>query len=540
MTAKKIKFGSEAREAKLRGIDKLADAVAVTLGPKGRNVILEKSYGTPVITKDGVSVAKEITLKDPFENLGAQLLKEAASKASDVAGDGTTTATVLARAIIRRGVKSIAMGMNPIDIKRGLDKASIYVTDFLHTLSKPCNDKSIEEVATISANGDHAIGSIIAKAISCVGSNGTVTVADGQGFSHELEIVEGMRFDRGYLSPHFITDQSRMTAELTNAYILVADKNLSLVKDLVGILESVAKSGRPLLLISDDISSDVISVLAMNNMRGVIKCVAVKSPGFGERKKEMLQDIATLTGATVCEDLTCPLSSLQLEHLGTAQKIQVNKEDTTIIKGGGSTSEIQSRIEQIKIQISMANNSYEKDKLKERMSKLSQGVAVIKVGAITETEMQEKKDRIDDALNATKAALEEGVIAGGGVAMIRAKQALMAHLILENVEEQHGVSILADALEEPMRQIVKNAGQEPSIIVNKVILNDENINFGYDAAQDRFGDMMEMGIIDPTKVARSSLQHAVSVAGLILTTEVMIANDEEDNKNLDSKYPDMM
>ena len=522
MAAKDVKFGDDARSRMVRGINVLANAVKVTLGPRGRNVLLDKAFGAPTVTKDGVSVAKEIELEDKFENMGAQMVKEVASKTSDVAGDGTTTATVLAQAIVREGMKAIAAGMNPMDLKRGIDKAVIATVEELRKLSKPCtDDKAIAQVGTISANADEAIGRIIADAMQKVGKEGVITVEEGKSLENELDVVEGMQFDRGYISPYFINNQQNMSAELEAPYILLYDKKISNVRDLLPVLEGVAKAGKPLLIIAEEVEGEALATLVVNTIRGILKVAAVKAPGFGDRRKAMLQDIAILTGGQVISDeVGLSLEKATLADLGTARKIVVAKENTTIIDGAGKTDEIQGRVEQIRRQIEEATSDYDKEKLQERVAKLAGGVAVIKVGAATEIEMKEKKARVEDALHATRAAVEEGVVAGGGVALIRALQAIK-DLKGTNEDQNHGIQIALRAMEEPLRQIVANTGEEPSVILNKVLENSGN--YGYNAATNEFGDMVEMGVLDPTKVTRFALQNAASVAALLITTEAMVA-----------------
>lgn len=526
MAAKQVLFSDEARAKMLDGVNTLANAVKVTLGPKGRNVVLDKSFGAPAITKDGVAVAKEIELKDKFENMGAQVVKEVASKTADVAGDGTTTATVLAQALLTEGLKAVAAGMNPMDLKRGIDKATAKLVEELKALSKPCSDpKSIEQVGTISANSDATVGKLIADAMAKVGKEGVITVEEGKGFEDELDVVEGMQFDRGYLSPYFATNQENMTTDLENPYILIVDKKISNIRDLLPILEGVSKSGRALLIIAEDVESEALATLVVNNMRGVVKVCAVKAPGFGDRRKAMLEDIAILTSATlISEDLSMKLEETKMEHLGTASRVQVTKDNTTIIDGAGEKAAIAKRINVIKANIAQASSDYDREKLQERLAKLSGGVAVIKVGAVTETEMKEKKDRVDDALHATRAAVEEGIVAGGGVSLIRAQKALDG-LTGENDDQNHGITLLRKAIEAPLRQIVQNAGGESSVVVNQVKANQGN--YGYNASNDTYGDMVEMGILDPTKVTRSALQHAASIAGLMITTEVMVGEIKE-------------
>ena len=522
MAAKEVKFSDDARSRMANGVNVLANAVKQTLGPKGRNVILDKSFGAPTVTKDGVSVAKEIELEDKFENMGAQMVKEVASKTSDVAGDGTTTATVLAQAIVREGLKAVTAGTNPMDIKRGIDKAVIAAVEQLQSMSKPCEDtKAISQVGSISANADEDIGNIIAKSMEKVGKEGVITVEEGSGLENELDVVEGMQFDRGYLSPYFINDQQTMSVELEAPYILLHDKKISNVRDLLPLLEGVAKAGKPLLIIAEDIEGEALATLVVNNMRGIVKVAAVKAPGFGDRRKAMLEDIAILTSGTVIsEEVGLSLEKTGLDDLGSAKRIQISKENTTIIDGAGKTTDIEGRVQQIRQQIEDTTSDYDREKLQERVAKLAGGVAVIKVGAATEIEMKEKKARVEDALHSTRAAVEEGVVPGGGVALIRARPAI-DKIKVANDEQRIGVSILKRALEEPLRQIVSNAGEEASVILNSVA--DGKGNYGYNAATNEFGDMIEMGILDPTKVARSALQNAASVAGLLLTTEAMVA-----------------
>ncbi len=529
MAAKDIRFADEARHQMVEGVNILANAVKVTLGPKGRNVVLEKSFGAPTVTKDGVSVAKEIELKDKFQNMGAQMVKEVASKTSDVAGDGTTTATVLAQAIVREGLKAVAAGMNPMDLKRGLDKAVNAAVEELKGLSKPCDDdKSIAQVGSISANSDTAIGDIIAEAMSKVGKEGVITVEEGSGLENELEVVEGMQFDRGYLSPYFINNQQNMSVELENPYILLHDKKISNVRDLLPVLEAVAKAGKPLLIIAEDVEGEALATLVVNNLRGIVKVCAVKAPGFGDRRKAMLQDIAILTGGTVVsEEVGLSLEKATLGELGTAKKVQITKENTTIIDGAGKPEDIKARVEQIRAQIEEATSDYDREKLQERVAKLAGGVAVIKVGAATEVEMKEKKARVEDALHATRAAVEEGIVPGGGVALVRAIPAV-EKVKGDNEDQDVGIQIAVRAMQEPLRQIVSNAGEEPSVVLNKV--REGKGNFGYNAATGEYGDMVEMGILDPTKVTRSALQNATSVAGLLLTTECMVAEAPKDEK----------
>jgi chaperonin GroEL len=522
MAAKDVRFGDEVRHKMVNGVNILANAVKVTLGPKGRNVVLERSFGAPTITKDGVSVAKEIELKDKFENMGAQMVKEVASKTSDIAGDGTTTATVLAQAIIREGMKSVAAGMNPMDLKRGIDKAVEVAISELKSLSKPCTtSKEIAQVGSISANSDFSIGQIIADAMDKVGKEGVITVEDGSGLQNELDVVEGMQFDRGYLSPYFINNQDRQIALLENPFILLFDKKISNIRDLLPALEQVAKAGRPLLIIAEDIEGEALATLVVNNIRGILKTCAVKAPGFGDRRKAMLEDIAILTGGTViAEELGLKLENVKLEDLGQAKRIEIGKENTIIIDGAGVEANIKSRIDQIKKQIEEATSDYDREKLQERVAKLAGGVAVIKVGAATEVEMKEKKARVEDALHATRAAVEEGIVAGGGVALLRTSKAI-ATTKGDNHDQDAGIAIVLRAIEEPLRQIVTNAGAEASVVVNKVL--EGSGNFGFNAANDTYGDMVGMGVLDPTKVTRYALQNAASVAGLMLTTDCMVA-----------------
>ncbi|HSG53016.1 MAG TPA: chaperonin GroEL [Rheinheimera sp.] len=521
MAAKDVRFGDEARNKMLKGVNILANAVRVTLGPKGRNVILDKSFGAPLITKDGVSVAKEIELEDKFENMGAQMVKEVASKANDEAGDGTTTATVLAQNIINEGVKAVAAGMNPMDLKRGIDKAVVAAVAELKLLSQPCADsKAIAQVGTISANSDDEIGQIIANAMDKVGKEGVITVEEGQGLANELDVVEGMQFDRGYLSPYFINNQEAGQVELDNPYILTVDKKISNIRELLPVLEGVAKSGKPLLIIAEDVEGEALATLVVNNMRGIVKISAVKAPGFGDRRKAMLQDIATLTGGTVIsEEIGMELEKAGLEELGTAKRVVITKDNTTIIDGAGEQAAIDGRVKQIRQQIEEATSDYDKEKLQERLAKLAGGVAVIKVGAATEIEMKEKKHRVEDALHATRAAVEEGVVPGGGVALVRVA-AKLVDLRGANEDQNHGIKIALRAMEAPLRQIVDNAGDEPSVVVNQV--KSGNGNYGYNAASGEYGDMLEMGILDPTKVTRSALQFAASVGSLMITTEAMV------------------
>jgi chaperonin GroEL len=522
MAAKEVRFSDDARVRMLRGVNILANAVKATLGPKGRNAVLEKSFGAPTVTKDGVSVAKEIELKDKFENMGAQMVKEVASNTSDEAGDGTTTATVLAQAIVREGLKAVAAGANPMDLKRGIDKAVEVVVEDLKRLSKPCKDqKAIAQVGTISANSDESIGKTIADAMEKVGKEGVITVEEGSGLQNELDVVEGMQFDRGYLSPYFINNQQNQTAELENPYILLYEKKISNVREMLPLLEGIAKAGRPLLIIAEDVEGEALATLVVNTIRGIVKVAAVKAPGFGDRRKAMLQDISVLTGGQVISDeVGLSLEKATLADLGEAKKIVVEKENTTLIDGKGKNADIKARVEQIRKQVEEATSDYDKEKLQERVAKLSGGVAVIKVGAATEIEMKEKKARVEDALHATRAAVEEGVVPGGGVALIRAQKAL-EKIEAKNDDQAFGVRILSRAIEEPLRQIVSNAGEDAAVVLAKV--KDGKGTFGYNAATGEYGDMLELGILDPTKVTRLALQNAASVAGLLLTTEVMVA-----------------
>src|SRR5881409_3604376 len=530
MPAKEVRFHEGARTKMVHGLNILADAVKVTLGPKGRNVVLERSFGAPTVTKDGVSVAKEIELKDRFENMGAQMVKEVASKTSDVAGDGTTTATVLAQSIVTEGMKYVAAGMNPMDLKRGIDKAVIAVVEELKKISKPCTtSKEISQVGAISANADESIGKTIADAMDKVGKEGVITVEDGKGLENELELVEGMQFDRGYISPYFINNADKQVAVLEEPYILLHDKKVSNIRDLLPLLEQVAKSGKTLLIIAEDVDGEALATLVVNNLRGILKTTAVKAPGFGDRRKAMLEDIAILTGGTViAEELGLKLENAQIKDLGRAKRIEIAKETTTIIDGAGKEDNIKSRVESIRKQVEEATSDYDKEKLQERVAKLAGGVAVIKVGAATEVEMKEKKARVEDALHATRAAVEEGIVAGGGVAYIRARVAL-DELKGENPDQDAGIRIVMRALEEPLRQIVANSDAEPSVVMNKIA--EGKGNFGFNAQTEQFGDMVEMGVLDPTKVSRTALQNAASVAGLLLTTEAMVAELVEEKKN---------
>jgi chaperonin GroEL len=536
MAAKEVRFGDDARQKMFAGVNVLANAVRVTLGPKGRNVVLDKSFGAPTVTKDGVSVAKEIELDDKFENMGAQMVKEVASQTSDVAGDGTTTATVLAQAVLREGLKSVAAGMNPMDLKRGIDKATIAIIDELKKLSKPCEDeKAISQVGSISANSDTEVGEIISNAMQKVGKEGVITVEEGSGLANELDVVEGMQFDRGYLSPYFINDAASQSVELENPMILLFDKKISNIRDLLPVLEGVAKSSRPLLIISEDVEGEALATLVVNNIRGIVKVAAVKAPGFGDRRKAMLQDIAVLTGGQVIsEEVGLSLEKTTLDDLGEAKKVQITKENTTIIDGAGQAKDIKGRVDQINGEIAESSSDYDKEKLQERVAKLSGGVAVIKVGAATEVEMKEKKARVEDALHATRAAVEEGVVAGGGVALIRAEMSI-AKLQGDNDDQTVGINILRRAVEEPLRQIVRNAGGDPSVVLNAVAQGKGN--YGYNAATGEYGDMIEMGILDPTKVTRFALQNAASVSGLLLTTEAMVADAPQDDAG--GAMPDM-
>ena len=528
MSAKDVKFSSEARDLMMSGVNTLADAVKVTLGPKGRNVVLDKSFGSPAITKDGVSVAQEIELDGKFENMGAQMVKEVASKTNDIAGDGTTTATVLAQTLISEGVKSVAAGMNPMDLKRGIDKATEAVVATLQKSSQPCKDSdSIAQVGTISANSDVSVGAIIAEAMEKVGKEGVITVEEGSTLENELDVVEGMQFDRGYLSPYFINNQESMTADLEHPYILLHDAKISNIRDLLPALEAVQKAGKPLLIIAEDIEGEALATLVVNNMRGIVKVAAVKAPGFGDRRKAILEDIAVLTGGTVIsEEVGLSLEGITEDQLGTAKRVEIGKDNTTVIDGAGSKKDISARIGQIKTQIDATSSDYDREKLQERLAKLSGGVAVIKVGAATEVEMKEKKDRVDDALHATRAAVEEGVVPGGGVAFVRAISSL-DKVSGDNSDQDVGISICRRALEAPLRQIVTNGGGEASVVLNEVLKGKSN--FGYNAATEEYGDMLKMGILDPTKVARAALQHAASISGLMITTEAMVTDMPQDS-----------
>ena len=528
MAAKEVRFGDDARHKMFAGVNTLANAVKVTLGPKGRNVVLDKSFGAPTVTKDGVSVAKEIELEDKFENMGAQMVKEVASQTSDVAGDGTTTATVLAQAILREGLKAVAAGMNPMDLKRGIDKAAGKLVGELQGLSRPCEDDSaIAQVGTISANSDAEIGTIIAEAMQKVGKEGVITVEEGSGLENELEVVEGMQFDRGYLSPYFINNQASQAAELENPSILLFDKKISNIRDLLPLLEGVAKAGRPLVIIAEDVEGEALATLVVNNIRGIVKVAAVKAPGFGDRRKAMLQDIAILTGGQVIsEEVGLSLEKATLEDLGEAKKVQISKENSTIIDGAGAANDIKARVDQINREIEESSSDYDREKLQERVAKLAGGVAVIKVGAATEVEMKEKKARVEDALHATRAAVEEGVVPGGGVALIRAVRSA-GDFEGDNADQTVGINILRRAVEEPLRQIVSNAGGDASVVLNAVA--DGEGNYGYNAATGEYGDMIDAGILDPTKVTRFALQNAASVSGLLLTTEAMVADLPQDD-----------
>ena len=535
MSAKDVRFGEDSRSRMVKGVNTLANAVKVTLGPKGRNVVLEKSFGAPTITKDGVSVAKEIELEDRFENMGAQMVKEVSSQTSDIAGDGTTTATVLAQGIVREGMKSVSAGMNPMDLKRGIDKATIAAVEALKKLSKPCSDTSaIAQVGTISANSDSSVGDIIAEAMDKVGKEGVITVEEGTSLDNELDIVEGMQFDRGYLSPYFVNDQQTMSADLENPFVLLFDKKISNIRELLPILEAVAKASRPLLIIAEDVEGEALATLVVNSMRGIVKVCAVKAPGFGDRRKAMMQDIAVLTKAVVIsEEVGLSLEKATLEDLGTAKRITISKENTVIVDGAGTAQDIKARVEQIRAQIDGATSDYDIEKLQERLAKLAGGVAVIKVGAATEVEMKEKKARVEDALHATRAAVEEGVVPGGGVALIRACAAV-DKIKGDNHDQDVGIAIARRAMEDPLRQIVANAGEEASVVLANVAA--KKGSYGYNAATGEYGDMLKMGILDPTKVTRTALQNAASVAGLLITTECMIAEIPQDNA---SAAPDM-
>jgi chaperonin GroEL len=538
MTAKSVKFGNDSRTKLVQGVNILADAVKVTLGPKGRNVVIQKSYGAPHVTKDGVTVAREIELKDPVENMGAQMVREVASKTADRAGDGTTTATVLAQAIVREGVKYVAAGMNPMDLKRGIEHGARALVAELETVSRPCTtNREIAQVAALSANSDRSIGDIIAEAMGRVGSRGVITVEDGKGLENELEVVEGMQFDRGYLSPYFINNPDKQVAELDNPYILLNDKKISNIRDLLPVLEQVAKAGRPLLIIAEDVEGEALATLVVNNMRGILKTVAVKAPGFGDRRKAMLEDIAVLTGGRViAEELGLTLEKTTLADLGQAKRVEIDKDNTIVVDGAGAKADINARVKSINTQIETATSDYDREKLQERVAKLSGGVAVIRVGAATEVEMKEKKDRIDDALHATRAAVEEGIVVGGGVALLRAARSATINVPADNPDFSAGVDIVLRAAQEPLRAIAYNAGAEPSVVVNRVL--EGKGNFGYNAANDTYGDLVEQGVIDPTKVTRTALTSAASVAGLLLTTECAI-NDLPDEKKEPQGHPGM-
>ena len=529
MAAKDVRFGEDARHRMVRGVNILANAVKVTLGPKGRNVVLDKSFGAPTVTKDGVSVAKEIELADKFENMGAQMVKEVASHTSDIAGDGTTTATVLAQSMLIEGLKAVASGRNPMDLKRGMDRAVTAAVEELKKMSKPCaDDKAIAQVGTISANADESIGSIIAEAMTKVGKEGVITVEEGQSLQNELDVVEGMQFDRGYLSPYFVNNQQNMSSELEDPFILLYDKKISNIRELLPVLEAVAKAGKPLLIVAEDVEGEALATLVVNTIRGILKVVAVKAPGFGDRRKAMLQDMAILTrGTVISEELGLSLEKASLNDLGRAKKVVVEKENTTIIDGAGEKKDIEARVNQIRKQVEETTSDYDKEKLQERVAKLAGGVAVIKVGAATEVEMKEKKARVEDALHATRAAVEEGVVPGGGVALVRALEGIK-DLKGENEDQDVGIALARRSMEEPLRQIVANAGAEPSVIVNEV--RKGSGAFGFNAQSDTFGDMVEMGILDPTKVTRTALQNAASIAGLMITTEAMVAEHPRDEK----------
>jgi chaperonin GroEL len=539
MSAKDIRFAYDARARMLKGVDVLANAVGATLGPKGRNVVLDKSFGAPKVTKDGVTVAKDIQLKDKFENMGAQMVKEVASKTADVAGDGTTTATVLAQAMIREGHKAITAGYNPMDLKRGIDAAVAAATAELHKLSKPCKDnKAIGQVATVSANWSTDIGEILAQAMEKVGRDGVITVEEGKSLQNELEVVEGMQFDRGYLSPYFVNEREKMQVELDNPYILLFDKKISNVRDLVQLLEGVAKAGRPLLIVAEDVEGEALATLVVNNLRGILRVAAVKAPGFGDRRKAMLQDIAVITGGTVIsEEVGLSLEGAGLEDLGSAQRVVIDKDNTTVVSGAGKKSDIDARIAQIRAEIDNTSSDYDREKLQERLAKLAGGVAVIKVGAATELEMKEKKDLVDDALHATRAAVEEGIVPGGGVSLIRIADKVRDKVETANHDQVVGVNLTLRALEEPFRKIVANAGVEPSVVLSRV--REKKGSFGYNAQTEEYGDMLDMGIIDPTKVTRSALQNAASIAGLMITTEVMVSDLPEPDKAATPAMPDM-
>ncbi len=527
MAAKEVLFGESARARKMRGVNILADAVKITLGPKGRNVVLDKSFGAPTVTKDGVSVAKEVELKDKFENMGAQLVKEVASKTSDVAGDGTTTATLLAQSMLREGLKAVAAGMNPMDLKRGIDRAVSAAVEHLKKISKPCSDhKEIAQVGTVSANADEAVGDIIAEAMEKVGKEGVITVEDGSALDNELDIVEGMQFDRGYLSPYFINKQEDMSVDLENPFVLIHDKKISNIRDLLPVLEGVAKTSRPLVVIAEDVDGEALATLVVNNIRGIVKVCAVKAPGFGDRRKAMLEDIAILTaGRVISEEVGMSLENAGIDDLGSVKRVDITKENTTLIDGAGKKSDIEARVKQIRAQIEEATSDYDKEKMQERVAKLAGGVAVIKVGAATEVEMKEKKARVEDALHATRAAVEEGVVPGGGSALVRCVDSL-AKVKGDNADQETGIAIVRRSLEEPLRQIVSNAGADGSVVLNKVA--EAKDAQGYNAATGEYGDMLAMGILDPTKVTRTALQNAASIAGLMITTEAMVAEIPEE------------
>ena len=539
MAAKDVVFGGEARARMVEGVNILANAVKVTLGPKGRNVVLERSFGAPTVTKDGVSVAKEIELKDKLQNMGAQLVKEVASKTSDNAGDGTTTATVLAQAIVREGSKYVAAGLNPMDLKRGIDKAVLALTEELKKASKPTTtSKEIAQVGSISANSDESIGKIIADAMDKVGKEGVITVEDGKSLDSELDVVEGMQFDRGYLSPYFINNPEKQAALLDNPFVLLYDKKISNIRDLLPTLEQVAKAGRPLLIIAEEVDGEALATLVVNTIRGILKVVAVKAPGFGDRRKAMLEDIAILTGGKViAEEVGLSLEKVTLADLGQAKRIEVGKENTIIIDGAGAAADIEARVKQVRVQIEEATSDYDREKLQERVAKLAGGVAVIKVGAATEVEMKEKKARVEDALHATRAAVEEGVVAGGGVALLRAKQAVGDSVKGDNADQEAGIKLVLKAIEAPLREIVNNAGGEASVVVNAVLAGKGN--YGFNASNDTYGDMLELGILDPTKVTRTALQNAASVASLLLTTEAMVAEAPKEEAGAGGGMPDM-
>ena len=539
MSAKEIHFADDARARMLKGVDVLAGAVGATLGPRGRNAVLDKSFGAPKVTKDGVTVAKDIQLKDKFENMGAQMVKEVASRTADVAGDGTTTATVLAQAIVREGNKAITAGFNPMDLKRGIDAAVTAAVEELHKLSRPCEDnKSIGQVATVSANWNADIGAILAEAMEKVGRDGVITVEEGKSLQNELDLVEGMQFDRGYLSPYFVNDREKMQVELDNPYILLFDKKISNIRDLVKLLEGVAKAGRPLLIVAEDVEGEALATLVVNNLRGILKVAAVKAPGFGDRRKAMLQDIAVLTGGTVIsEEVGLSLEGAGLEDLGSAQRVVIDKDTTTVVDGAGKKPDIDARVAQIRAEIDKTSSDYDREKLQERLAKLAGGVAVIKVGAATEVEMKEKKDLVDDALHATRAAVEEGIVPGGGVSLVRIADAIRDRVQTANHDQQMGVKLTLRAMEEPLRLIVSNAGVEPSVVLDKV--REQGGSYGYNAQTEEYGDMLEMGIIDPAKVTRSALQNAASIAGLMITTEVMIADLPQPRAAAAPGMPDM-